>query len=149
MPAYSITITKGLDTTTGIMTFNYNIPQALLDALGGKVYKTIVNRVVGNQGFLLANTEYTLIWLNGEASNYAYRGKMKMYFAVNYRYVVHRYQRVNGAWREFEPQLIDATNAAKTDEFTWEDTESFRISVECNNVLGSVDYEYGYDRKEE
>jgi len=148
MVNYTVTVTKGMNVNTGLMTYEYDIPAALVPSTG-KVYGTVVNRVVGNQTFLLAATEYTILTLNGEANNYAYRGKMKMYFAAGFTYIVHQYQQVNGNWREFAPDTVNAVAAAQTAEYTWEDTESVRMTVECDNIAGSADYEYGYDRKEE
>jgi len=109
-------------------------------------YQTVANGITGTESFAAPATEYDILTLNGEASNTAYRGLLKVYSTVAHNYILHTYKNVNGTEREGTPIPWAGT---AYQEISWEQTEDIRITIECDNALGSADYEYGYDAKEE
>ncbi|GAI71123.1 unnamed protein product, partial [marine sediment metagenome] len=59
--------------------------KAIYEAIVTGTYSAVTNRTVGTKTLTIANTEYALLELNGEATNIAYKGRLKIRLPQGYR----------------------------------------------------------------
>ena len=65
--------------------------KAIYEAIVTGTYSVVTNRTVATKTLTIANTEYALLELNGEATNIAYKGRLKIRLPRGYTFVLHKY----------------------------------------------------------
>ena len=130
--------------------FKADVTALALEATIQKTYIVTTNRTVGSKTLTLANTEYTLLELNGEAANTAYKGRLKIRLPVGYTYIMHKYTKVNSnndnTWKEIGSGVTynTASGEANDDGYRFEDTETIKYTIECATAGIVMYYEYNY-----
>ena len=115
----------------------------------GRMYQTVTNRTTGDVTFPVIDTERPILSLNDEANSNAFRGRLKIRVAIGFTYTVHRYENIDGAESEFAEDIINAVGSPQARDYDWIQTEDIRFSIECDNISGTANFEYGYDSKGE
>lgn len=124
----------------------------MIDLIGRlkKAYISTTNRTVGSKTLTLANTEYTLLELDGEATNTSYKGRIKIRLPVGYTFILHKYTKINSdddnTWKEIGTGVTYNTAGGEEsdDGYRFEDTETIKYTIECATAAITMYYEYNY-----